>query len=138
MKPLKDLKAGFASEDIGKLLDYVKAAPVELPEGIVYFFEKQGNIVHVYGVERGIREYKVGQMVPGMTFMGARKTSQGEELSLAMGEVEKIILHTDTYNGPIVAGRPFHSTASDYTTGRTPSSSSPSSSSESRGSGESR
>ncbi|MGV8086496.1 MAG: hypothetical protein ACP5N1_02605 [Candidatus Woesearchaeota archaeon] len=102
MKALKDLKATYGSEDISRLIDYVKIVPVELPEGVKYYFEKQGNAVHVYSIGKGINEYQIGTLEAEVAFRGAKKTSEGQEISLVIGEIEKIILHTKPYEGPIV------------------------------------
>lgn len=98
MKPLRELKATYGSNDIADLVDFTRQAPVELPEG-KYHFEKDGATVHVYGVERGIDQYNIGALAEGTSLQGVKKTSSGVEIGLTLGGVEKIILHAKMYQG---------------------------------------
>jgi hypothetical protein len=94
LKPLKDLKGSYGSQDISQLVDFTKGAGINLPESEVYFFEKKGNTVHIHGTSSGISEYELPN------YSGTVKvTSSGIELGYKFGGVEKVVLHTKPYSG---------------------------------------
>ncbi|MFH1401170.1 MAG: hypothetical protein ABIH41_06655 [Nanoarchaeota archaeon] len=99
MKPLKDLTATYGSKEITDLVGFANQAPVELPESARYHFEKEGSTVHVYGVEAGIKAYRIGEVPQGMTLRGIQTTQRGVEIDLELGGVERIVLHSRVYQG---------------------------------------
>ena len=99
MRPLRDLRATYDHKDIGQLVDFTRVAPVELPEDGTYHFEMRGTTVHIYGVDQGIANYRVGDLGQGMSMHGITTTDRRVEINLTCGEVEKIVLHTETYRG---------------------------------------
>lgn len=109
MKPLRKLRAEYASHDIETLVDYVKDAPIALPATDAYRFEKKGNEVHIYGIEQGIKDY---QITDATTLGRITSTRQGVELRILDGsDISKIVLHS----------KPYRTTASRITTRTTSS-----------------
>lgn len=104
MKPLKDLKGTYGSKDISNLVDFTSKAPVQLPEGGQYHFEMDGSTVHVYGVRNGIKQYNIGNLGEGMSLSGIQTTNRGVEIGLSLGEVERIILHSEVFRGDLPTG----------------------------------
>ncbi|MBI4919055.1 hypothetical protein HY837_03935 [archaeon] len=93
MKKLNELKGTFGSKDIGELVDFVNKAPIKLPEDKRYHFEKDGKVVNVYCVDSGITQYTIDGKVNGVV-----TTSEGTEVRVAFGGVEKVVLHSVQYN----------------------------------------
>jgi hypothetical protein len=89
MKKLRELTANYGHKDISELVKFVSEAEISLPGNEQYFFEKQGNVVHVYGQGQGITNY-----MAEMPINGVASSRKGIELDIKYGGVEKIILHS--------------------------------------------
>jgi hypothetical protein len=96
-KPLKDLRGSYGSNDISQLVDFTSQANINLPESGNYFFEKQGNTIHVYGTREGISEYELPEQSGAV-----RVTSEGIELGYKAKGVERVVLHARPYAGDLV------------------------------------
>ena len=95
-KPLRELRGSYGSSDVSELVDFTRQANVHLPSSEAYFFEKQGNTVHVYGTAKGISQHEVPEGAGAV-----RVTSTGIELGIRLGGVEKVLLHSKPYSGDL-------------------------------------
>ena len=94
MKSLKDLKGTYSSKDISNLVDFTSEAPLKLPENGTYRFEKQGTVVHIYGVHEGIKEYEIGDIPDSMTFNGIKQSDLGVVVKLHWEDIDSVFLHS--------------------------------------------
>ncbi len=95
MKRLKELKGIYGHKDIGKLVEFTQKAPIKLPADEHYYFEKNGNVIDIYGTEEGIERYSISGLAAGMSLSGIVTTDEGIEINLSIGGIEKIVLHSE-------------------------------------------
>jgi hypothetical protein len=93
MKYLKDLKGNYGSSDISNLVEFIKIAPIQLPEDNEYFFEKLDETIHIYGIKEGIKKYFFTNNWDNNYLKYISITKEGIEMSLEYQGIEKIILH---------------------------------------------
>lgn len=98
MKELKDLKGTYGSNDISDLVAFAQDAPVMLQDDQNYHLDKCGTIVHIYGSERGIEEYKISCAGDYVSIGNVSATKSGIEIDVKAVGIDKIILHNEAYS----------------------------------------
>ena len=97
MKKLKDLKGRYGSNDISNLVAFAQDAPIMLQDNQNYQLDKSGKTIHIYGVERGIEEYRISGVKDYACIGKVSATKSGIEIDFSAKGIEKIILHKEAY-----------------------------------------
>ena len=91
MKQLKDVKAHYEADDLEALTEYVKRVPVQLPTNQQYRIVQEGSVVHVYGTKSGI--YNVNTTAP----VAVNRGQESIDVAFGYKGIDRLVLHNWPY-----------------------------------------